>query len=89
MPARKKTSEKEKSVVLVDEVDNDFDHSVFLLGAAFSYHQCIFLGMCKIYTCGVTLEDATYKNDPTISKKETVGLFVKVSLLVNVGMDCF
>lgn len=26
------------SVVLVDEVDNDFDHGVLFLGAAFGYH---------------------------------------------------
>lgn len=27
------------SVVLVDEVDNDFDHGVFFFGAAFGDHQ--------------------------------------------------
>ena len=36
---REKDWQKEKSVVLVDEVDNDFDHCVFLFGAAFGDHQ--------------------------------------------------
>lgn len=26
-------------IVLVDEVDDDFDHGVFFFGAAFSYHE--------------------------------------------------
>lgn len=28
-----------QSVVLVDEIDDYFDHRIFLLGAAFGYHQ--------------------------------------------------
>lgn len=36
---REKDWQKEKSVVLVDEVDDNLDHRVFFLSAAFGYHQ--------------------------------------------------